>query len=63
MQISEKTTISLFAVLTALPFIIGFILWLSSVDAKATKGAESAEIILEVRDRVIRIEALLEKKK
>ena len=63
MNLNDKTTIPLVAALAALPFIIGTILWLTSIDAKATKGAESSDVIYEVRDRVIRIETLLEKER
>ena len=63
MNLNDKTTIPLVAAIAALPFIVGVILWLTSIDAKATKGAASTEVIYEVRDRVIRIEALLEQKK
>ena len=63
MNLNDKTTIPLVAALAALPFIIGALLWLTSIDAKATKGAESAEVITEIRDRVIRIETILEKRK
>ena len=62
MNINDKTTIPLLATLAAAPFAIGAILWLSSIDAKATKGAESAEIIAEIRERVVRIETLLEER-
>ena len=63
MNLNDKTTIPLVAALAALPFIVGALLWLTSIDAKATKGAESAEIIAEIRDRVVRIETLLERNK
>ncbi len=63
MNLNDKTTIPLVAALAALPFIIGIMLWLTSIDAKATKGAESSEIIAEIRERVVRIETMLERKK
>jgi hypothetical protein len=56
MNLNEKTSVSLFAALASLPFIIGAIFWLASVDAKATKAAESTEVILEIRDRIIKVE-------
>ncbi len=56
MNINDKTTIPLFAALLSLPVIIGGILWLTSVDAKATKAAESADLISEIHIKVIKIE-------
>lgn len=52
-RIDEKTDVKLFAVIASLPFVIGFIFWLSSVDAKATKAAENAELIKEIHITVI----------
>jgi len=60
MKIDDKASIPLFAALASLPFMFGAILWLTSVDAKATKAAESADVIIEVRDRVIKIEKDIE---
>ena len=60
MKLDDKTSIPLYAALATLPFMFGAILWLTSVDAKATKAAESAEVIIEVRDRVIKIEKDIE---
>ena len=60
MEIDHKTRVSLFAAVTALPFLIGAILWLSSVatDAKEAKvqTAVFMTLILDVRDRLVRIE-------
>jgi len=47
-KLDDKTTIPLFAALITLPVIVGFIFWLSSVDAKATKGAEAKEILYQM---------------
>jgi hypothetical protein len=62
-SITDKTTVPLFAVFMAIPFIIGAILWLSAVDQKASAanskldGLENVkELIIDVRERVIRIE-------
>lgn len=60
MKLDDKTTISLWAVIASLPFIIGAIMWLSSVDAKATKAAESSELIQDVHVKVIKIEKDIE---
>ncbi len=38
--IDDKTKISLFAVVVCIPFLVGGILWLSSVDSKASAAAE-----------------------
>lgn len=56
MKLDERTTISIYAVLASLPFIIGAIFWLSSVDAKATKAAESSELIQDIHIKIIKIE-------
>jgi hypothetical protein len=47
--IDDKTKIPLFVVLGALPFILGGVFWLTSVDAKATKGAEAKELLEDLR--------------
>lgn len=47
--IDEKTTIPIVMALGLLPVFAGFVFWLSSVDAKATKGAEASEMIPEMR--------------
>jgi hypothetical protein len=66
MNIDERSKISFFAVICALPFIIGAILWLASIDAKASQASEETKslktLILDVRERVIRIESALEQK-
>lgn len=56
MKLDDRTTISIYAVLASLPFIIGAIFWLSSVDAKATKAAESSELIQDIHIKIIKIE-------
>lgn len=62
-MIDEKTSVSLFAVLCSLPFVVGAILWLSAVDQKASAAnakldemSNVKELIQDVRERVIRIE-------
>jgi hypothetical protein len=47
--IDDKTKIPLFVVIGALPFLVGFVFWLTSVDAKATKGAEAKELLEDLR--------------
>lgn len=60
MTIDDKTNIPLFAAIASIPCIVGAIIWLTSVDAKATKAAESAAVILEIRERVIKLEKDIE---
>jgi hypothetical protein len=59
-DIDEKTNVPLFAVAAALPFLIGGLLWLTSIDAKATFARDQItgviEMLRDVRERVIRIE-------
>jgi hypothetical protein len=62
-SITDKTTVPLFAVFMAVPFIIGAILWLSAVDQKASAanskldGLENVkELIFDLIEIVIRIE-------
>lgn len=67
MQLDERTKIPLFAVLSALPFVVGGILWLSSIDAKASNSQdevrEMKKILIETHESVIRIEEYLKHKK
>jgi hypothetical protein len=56
MKLDDKTTIPLWAVIASLPFIVGAIMWLASVDAKATKAAESSELIQDIHIKIIKIE-------
>lgn len=66
MVIDEKSRVSLFAVLSAIPFIVGGMIWLTTIDAKATtsqaelKGVR--EMLQDVRERVIRIEVQVKEK-
>jgi len=60
MNLNDKTTISLWAVIASLPFIIGAIMWLTSVDAKATKAAESSVLIQDTHTKVIKMEKDIE---
>ena len=56
-KINENTTIPLVAVICTIPFLVGAIMWLSSVDAKATKGAEAKEILIQMAQDVAVIKA------
>lgn len=73
MKLDERTTIPLFAVLTSLPLLVGGILWLTNIDAKASQAltgfekqevqtGEQSKLLHEVRDSVIRIEERLKKR-
>lgn len=67
MHITEKTKVSLFAVVIAIPTFVGFVYWLAAISistAQATKMNEVQDqkldsqtlLIMDIRDRVIRIE-------
>lgn len=60
MKLDDKTTIPLYAALISLPCLVGAVLWLSSVDAKATKAAQTSEVIQDVHIKVIKIEKDIE---
>jgi hypothetical protein len=70
MDISDRTRVPLFAVLAALPIIAGFIFWLSTIYAMAASAVDAnvaqdvkieqtRELLLDIRDRIIRIEEKL----
>ena len=63
MVLDQTTKISLFTVIGSLPFIMGAILWLANIDQKATAASLEAkttrELVLDIRDRTIRIEEYL----
>lgn len=67
MHITEKTKVPLFMVLIAIPTVVYFIYWLAAISistANATKMNEVQDqkldsqtiLIMDIRDRVIRIE-------
>lgn len=62
-DINNKTNVPLFAVIAAAPFIVGAILWLANVDAKASSSLTKAEtqekILWRLQRSMIRIEAKL----
>lgn len=62
-EIDERTKIPLFAVLAAVPFIVGGLLWLTSIDSKASQANDRVsgvlEMLIDVRERTIRIEQQL----
>lgn len=64
-KIDDKTHISLYAVLASIPFIVGAIIWLASIDAKANAAQDELRelrpLIQDIRERTIRIEEKLKK--
>lgn len=60
MKIDEKTHINLYAALASIPFLIGGIVWLTTIDGKAQAAQEELNrlrpIVQEIRERVIRID-------
>ena len=60
MEIDSRTTIPIFAALGGLPFVIGGILWLTSIDSRASeankKAFEMSTTVRDIHERVIRIE-------
>jgi hypothetical protein len=72
MDINEQTRVPLFAVLAAIPIIIGFIFWMSSLYASVSQAEitnnkqdvkidQLYELLIDIRDRVIRIEEKISK--
>lgn len=61
--IDNKAKVPLFAVFASLPFIVGFMLWLTSVasDASIAKSevTDLKKLVLETRDTVVRIDQQL----
>jgi hypothetical protein len=61
-NIDEKTKIPLFAVLGSVPVVIGAVLWLTSIDAKATQAHEEMvglkALTIDIRERQIRMEQM-----
>lgn len=62
-SIDDKTSVPLITVLCSLPFLVAAIMWLSSVDQKASAAnakldelSNVKEMLQDVRERVIRIE-------
>lgn len=62
-NINEKTTLSLYAVAVTVPFLIGGILWLSSIDSRASSAQDELKglrpMIMDIRERTVRIEEQL----
>jgi hypothetical protein len=73
MTVDSQTKVSLFAVLGALPLLVGGLVWLTSIDAKASsaevsalKNAETLDrqlnLLLEMREKLARIEEQLKRR-
>lgn len=71
-HIDEKTKISLYAVFIAIPTVIGGILWLSAIYASVAQATsvnaaqdvkieQSRDLLIDIRERIIRIETKLDK--
>ena len=52
----DKTRIPITFVAICIPFLIGGIMWLASVDAKASVANELKPMVYDILQRVIRIE-------
>ena len=73
-KIDDKTSIPLFAVLAAAPVMVGFIIWLSTIYSIASNAQQvnesqdrkiesSSKILVDIRERLIRIETKLDNRK
>lgn len=73
MDLNDKTRIQLWSVLVAVPFLVGGVMWLttmysSTVEAQKTNDRQDIKLeaqlslLLDIRDRVIRIETKLPQK-
>ena len=71
-RIDDQTSIPLFAVLAAVPVIVGFIVWLSTIYSIASQAEEAnaaqeikieqtRDLLLDIRERTIRIEEKISK--
>jgi hypothetical protein len=62
-NIDDKTRISLFAVVAVVPFLIGGVAWLTSIDAKATQARDELQglrpLAIDIRERQIRLEQMV----
>lgn len=73
MTVDAQTKIPLFAALGSLPLLVGGIIWLTTIDAKASSANASAlrnevavekqvSILLDLRERLARIEEQLKRR-
>ncbi len=60
-HLDENTSVPLWLVFTPIPFLIGGIMWLTTIDGKASAAQDDMKgvktLLLDVRERVIRIES------
>lgn len=72
MRITEKTSISLFAVIISFPFFVSVVLWAAGINERALanearvlkvehKQDEQTNLLMEIRDRLIRMEERINK--
>ncbi len=63
MRIDQRTHVPLFAVLSAIPFVVGGMFWLTNIDSKASAAQEDLKslrpLVQEIHDHVLRIEEFL----
>ncbi len=61
MHIDDRTKVSMYVVLSCIPFLVGGVIWLTTIDTKASAAQDELvsvkALLLDVRERVIRIEA------
>lgn len=71
--IDEKTKVPLVLVASTVPFLVGGVIWLTSIDSKASQAIEKASHneeqlsttnsrLLDIKERLIRIEEHLKRK-
>lgn len=62
--IDDKTKVPLFAVFCSLPFIVGVVLWISSIDAKASQARDDLAglkpLVVDIRESQIRLEQMVQ---
>lgn len=56
MKLDERSTIPIYAIAMSLPFVVAFVMWLASVDAKASLVQELKPMVIDILQRVIKIE-------
>ena len=72
LKIDDSTSVPLFAVLAVVPVAVGFIIWLSTIYSIASNAERSnisqeikieatRDLLIDIRDRVIRIEEKITK--
>ena len=63
----EQTKVPLYAIAVCCPFLVAAIMWLASVDAKASAAASSSQeirpMVNEILQRVIRLEEHLKQRR